>query len=107
MPAPEATVTQGLTSDFPSDFPVYPEATPGGAIGLGKGPMIVSFTTDASVGDVVTFYDSQLKSAGWSVENSDVRLGTLNASKGRRTAVVRANTSPGGTTTFAIVLEGS
>ena len=107
VPAPEAKVTQdALPSDFPSDFPVYPGSKPGGSIGLGKGPMIASFSTGDGVAEVVSFYDGALGDGGWTVSDSDAKAGTLKATKGGRSAIVRASAGANGTN-IAVVLEGS
>ena len=108
-PAPvgDATVTKkGVPDDFPADFPILPGSTPTGAISLGKGPMIASFTSDKGVNDVVKFYSDTLAKAGWSVETSDASNGTVQASMGSRSASVRVNATATGTN-IAIVLEGS
>ncbi|CAN5908204.1 hypothetical protein BH23ACT2_BH23ACT2_21710 [soil metagenome] len=64
-----------LPDGFPSEMPIFdPDAQPIGAVSIvdeGEQRIGVSFQVDASVDEVVGFYQRELPSNGWDVEESD------------------------------------
>ncbi|HJN07688.1 MAG TPA: hypothetical protein QF564_03290 [Pirellulaceae bacterium] len=54
-----------LPTEFPSDIPIYPGSKPTTVLDNAEGTM-VSFETDATVPEVTSYYEEQLKAHGWS-----------------------------------------
>lgn len=71
--------SQKLPSDFPSDIPVYTDATVLGSVtgtSQDAGGVFVSLNTSDSLTDVKAFYESELPKNGWTNEDTTT-LGTI------------------------------
>lgn len=70
----EVSIGQGkVPADFPKDFPLYANATlAGNASGTqeGKKGFWLIFTTKDSAEKIISFYESALKSSGWSTDET-------------------------------------
>jgi hypothetical protein len=69
-PAPvvEAKPTpENLPADFPSDLPVYKDASLADVQNLANDAHNVIFKTTGSIPDVYSFYESQMRKNGWEV----------------------------------------
>ena len=84
----EAEIVQGeLLSDFPSDIPAFPGATPKTSMSVPGQGTLATFSSSSSKDDVLAFYRRELESRGWSV--SDGQRGGINATKDGRTAQIK------------------
>jgi len=105
----------GGEQKLPDWLPVYPGAEPAGNLGItskeGAGGM-VAYKTDATVEDVVAYYEHALKSAGLAAETNKIQAGgegamTMIAAKdenSQRTAQIMIS-GKAGETTFQITFE--
>ena len=98
-----------LPATFPSDFPVYSNATVAGSVsgsqeGYGKG-MFVTFTTQDALDSVVAFYTKELPSRGWEATSSfnTNEMKTWAVTKGDLEGSVSITTADG-TTTIMVTL---
>lgn len=110
----EGTVTVGgntLPSNWPSDAPAYPNGTIlySGSTNpqTGTSGAAVSFSTQDSVAEITTFYQKELASQGWAIEQT-ATMGTatvLSATKDtRRMGVYIADAGETRTVTVGIEL---
>jgi hypothetical protein len=70
-----------VPSDFPKDFPLYPQAKPAGSLSGGKNQQQgywLTLTTPDTIAQVKSFYDSNLKSKGWKIDATYATSGAIN-----------------------------
>jgi hypothetical protein len=102
----QIAVTEDIVPEtYPSDVPIYPDATPGSAMvvpGLG---MFITFITEDDPATVYEHYRAGLGEAGWSL--SDAPESGIDAAKEGRTVQVRARPDDSGKTEIAINIDES
>jgi hypothetical protein len=105
---------QKIPDNFPKDFPIYPGSKPAGTMSgsntqkdsLG---FWVVFSTDDSLEKVKAYYDKQLKSNGWTIENTMTidKSATWGITKGDVTGSVVAGPGDNDTGSSITVMLGS
>jgi hypothetical protein len=116
MPGVEAKCVQGAShtlqwaARMPEAFPVYPRAAAQEAAGSDHGHCrlrIVDFVTPVPLGEVMDFYFTRARAAGFSAEH--IRQGgdtVLAGSKGQAVYAVHARRLPSGNTRAALITSG-
>ncbi|TMM48975.1 hypothetical protein [Qipengyuania marisflavi] len=105
--ADDVTYTSAWAAKLPGAFPVYPRGNTQEAAGTDKGDCalrIVTFRTPVALDDVMAFYNTRAKTAGYSVEH--VKKGgdnVLSGVKGDSAYVVYSRTLSGGVTEVDLV----
>ncbi len=99
-----------LPEDFPSDAPVYPDATVQGSLaaepaGEASGGHYVGLQTSASSADVVAWYKREIAAKGWAIKGtiSSGESVILSATKDTRALSVTI-ASDGGVTSVSLVV---
>lgn len=99
--------TSAWAAKLPAAFPVYPRGNTQEAAGTDEGDCalrVVSFLTPVALDEVLAFYNTRAKSAGFSVEHvTSAGDNILSGTKGKSAYVVYARRLPEGVTEIDLV----
>lgn len=96
-----AVITDDVVPEgYPSDVPIYPNATAGPAMAVPGMGLFATFLSDDEVADVLDHYRSELSGSGWSLEEFP-GFG-FDATKEGRSVEVRARRNDEGKTEIAV-----
>ena len=95
-----------LPDAYPEDLPVYPNASSIVGLGIPGAATMVTFDTEDSMGDVLSFFQSGMSDQGW--ELVDESVSHLEATKGERKVTLRVSAADQGPGSNVVLsLEGS
>jgi hypothetical protein len=103
----DALEAVALPESFPTDVPIFPDATPTASLVKEGGDSVVSLNTAAPAPEVFDYYRAALENRGWDIESEtagDIQ-GALIMKKGARTATVLILASHAGTQIVLTVAE--
>ena len=99
--------TSAWAAKLPAAFPVYPRGNTQEAAGTDEGACalrVVSFVTPVALDEVLAFYNTRAKSAGYSVEHvTSAGDNILSGTKGKAAYVVYGRRLPQGVTEIDLV----
>jgi hypothetical protein len=96
-----------LPANFPRDIPIYPGATPQGAVSRPDEGMVVNLRSQDSPEEVYDFYATELEAEGWKLL-ADMNLGAqrmLTAEKGQGEVAMTIMGEEGGTVVVIALTE--
>ena len=105
-PPPAPSWTGKLPPDFPADIPQFPGAKVVGSRASHDQGLAATFSTEAAVDEVVSFYSDAFAAQGWSTDIRTLGDGTaVFADKENRTATAMVTSAEGTTHVNVLVIQ--